>query len=310
MKLSHISSESSIQTCYDEYIRYCEVRNLSRATILYYKDSYRRFAEFIDTSQAVSAITPNTISEYVIYIRNNKKINDISAQTYIRAIRAFCYYLMSERYIDRFKINLPKAVEKIKTTYSTAELKRLLQKPNTKRCSFVEFRTWVYVNYLLSTGNRLSSALNLKIEDIDLTNGYITLHTTKNKTEQVIPLSASLARVLQDYLSIRGGKPSDYLFCNDKGGKLSSEGLKSALDRYCTQRNVTPRGSHALRHSFAKMYLMNGGDVFRLQKLLGHKDISVTRKYLDLLPEDLKQGYDELNPLDTLTRNKDKIRMR
>lgn len=310
MRFTRNSENYSIQSCFEKFIRSCEAKNLSRATIQFYENSHKRFSQFIDTSLAVSAITPDTINEYILFIRNNTKANDVSTQTYIRAIRAFCYYLMDMGYLGEFKIRLPKAVEKLKTTYTRAELAKLIKKPNLMKCSWVEFRTWAYTNYLLSTGNRLRSAQNVKIGDIDIDTGYIILKTTKNKTEQVIPISESLRKVLVEYIAIRGGHAEDYLFCSEQGEQLSAEGLKSSFDRYCKDRNVPQRGSHALRHSFAKMYLMNGGDIFRLQKLLGHKDISVTRKYLDLLPEDLKQDYDKLNPLDSMKMNKDRITMK
>lgn len=309
------SQTITINQAISEFIKHCEAKNLSAASVRYYKDGLNRFSMFTDTRKDVDTICKSLINDYIIYIQQELKVCDISAQSYTRSVRAFCYYLMNEEYIDRFKIRLPKATEKIKTTYTKDELLKLLKKPDMKHCTFSEFRTWVYVNYLLGTGNRLNSVKNICIGDIDFTDGYVTLRKTKNKTEQVIPISADLSKVLKEYLSIRCGEADDYLFCSDTGRKLSDEGLQSALDRYCEKRGVKPRGSHALRHSFAKMYLLNGGDIFRLQKLLGHKDISVTRKYLDLLPEDLKQDYNKLNPLDSLheqqrQQNSTKIVMR
>ena len=62
--------------------------------------------------------------------------------------------------------------------------------------------------------------------------------------------------------------------------------------------------------TFAKKYLLAGGDVFRLQKLMGHSDISVTKEYVEMFSEDLKMDYDRFNPLDNMIGNKQKIKMK
>ena len=76
-------------------------------------------------------------------------------------------------YMPSFKIVIPMADKKLKETYTDSELKVLLEKPDIKTCSFSEYRIWVFSNYLLATGNRISTALNLRIEDIDFMNNPI-----------------------------------------------------------------------------------------------------------------------------------------
>ncbi|MFW6015548.1 MAG: tyrosine-type recombinase/integrase [bacterium] len=92
-------------------------------------------------------------------------------------------------YLDSFKVDLVKEKKKIKVTYTDAEIRILLKKPNLKKCLFAEYRNWVVINYLLATGNRVGSIVNLKIKDVDFDSGYIHLKFIKNRREQVIPLS-------------------------------------------------------------------------------------------------------------------------
>ena len=69
---------------------------------------------------------------------------------------------------------------------------------------------------------------------------------------------------------------------------------------------------HLFRHTYAKLYIQAGGDPFRLQKLLGHADLTMTRRYVALYADDLRANYDALNPLEQLTRKNrhgDKIKM-
>ena len=74
---------------------------------------------------------------------------------------------MENEYIEEFKIKLPKVQESVKEIYTDEELKLLLKKPNIKECTFTEFRIWAFENFLVSTGQRLETALNVKIRDID-----------------------------------------------------------------------------------------------------------------------------------------------
>ena len=90
----------------------------------------------------------------------------------------------------------------------------------------------------LGTGNRISTALDLHIDDINFHSGPITLRKTKNRKQQIIPLSHTLADILQEYLQIRGGEPEDYLFCNEYGGKALDRTYQQLVRRYNIKRNV------------------------------------------------------------------------
>jgi len=116
-------------------------------------------------------------------------------------------------YVEKFKIELPKVEKKIRETYTASEIEKLLVKPNLKKCRFSEYRNWVIINYLLSTANRISTAINLRIRDLNFEDDEIILRKTKNKRQYTIPMNKHLKKILIEYLSYRKGKPEDYLFC-------------------------------------------------------------------------------------------------
>ena len=66
---------------------------------------------------------------------------------------------------------------------------------------------------------------------------------------------------------------------------------------------------HLFRHSFAKQWIMAGGDMFRLQKILGHSDLSITREYVQMFGQDLQIDFENFNPLDRMTQKKERIKM-
>ena len=309
IKMQQNDSKINIQQAYEKFILSCRNKNLSVKTIQYYESEYNRFSHYVNQHDSVKTITSQLIQQYCLHLQTETNANDVSIQTYMRGIRAFCYYLMRTDYIPTFHITLPRAQKKIKPTYTDAELETLLKKPNKKSCTFAQYRTWVYILYLLSTGNRISSVANIRIKDIDFQNGYISLTHTKNKQQQIIPMSTQLNTILQEYLAIRGGNADDFLFCGDEGQPLGVSGLETAIKRYMRPFGIQG-GSHKMRHTFAKKYLLAGGDVFRLQKLMGHSDISVTKEYVEMFSEDLKIDYDRFNPLDNMIGNKQKIKMK
>ena len=191
-----------------------------------------------------------------------------------------------QRFLNRCRIK--NLTEKIKETYSDEELQILLQKPDISNCSFSRYKTWVFESYLLGTGNRLSTALAVKKRDIDFDGGTIRLPTTKNRRQQIIPLANSLAKVLQEYLTFRGGEPDDYLFCDEYGARAKEQTYRQLVRRYNLSRNVTKTSCHLFRHTFAKHWILAGGDIFRLQKILGHSDLTVTKEYVQMFGQDLK----------------------
>ncbi len=303
-------SNLSIQEAFDLFIRKCKIKNLTDLSISSYEKKMVHFYEFIDKSEPITAVTKDTVDDYILWLRENTEANDITINSYLRSVRAFLYFCMEDRYIPTFKIQLIKAEKKIKETYTDDELVRLLEKPDVDNCSFSCHKTWVFENYLLGTGNRISTALDLHIGDINFQSGVIILRKTKNRKQQIIPLSATLAEILQGYLQIRGGESDDYVFCNEYGEQASCRTYQQLVRRYNRKRGVERTSCHTFRHTFAKNWILNSGDMFRLQKILGHSDLTVTKEYVNMFGQDLQMDFEKFNPLDNLkSRSKGTIKM-
>lgn len=303
-------SNLSIQEAFDLFIRKCKIKNLTDLSISSYEKKMVHFYEFIDKSEPITAVTKDTVDDYILWLRENTEANDITINSYLRSVRAFLYFCMEDKYIPTFKIQLIKAEKKIKETYTDDELVRLLEKPDVDNCSFSCYKTWVFENYLLGTGNRISTALDLHIGDINFQSGVIILRKTKNRKQQIIPLSATLAEILQGYLQIRGGEADDYVFCNEYGEQASCRTYQQLVRRYNRKRGVEKTSCHTFRHTFAKNWILNSGDMFRLQKILGHSDLTVTKEYVNMFGQDLQMDFEKFNPLDNLKgRSKGIIKM-
>lgn len=189
-------SNLSIEEAFELFIRKCKIKNLTDLSISSYEKKMIHFYEFVDKGEPITAITRDTVDDYILWLRENTQANDITINSYLRSVRAFLYFCMESKYIPTFKIQLIRAEKKIKETYTDEELMRLLEKPDVDNCTFSCYKTWVFENYLLGTGNRISTALDLHIGNINFQSGVIILRKTKNRKQQIIPLSATLADIL------------------------------------------------------------------------------------------------------------------
>ena len=179
VKISKSTSE-----CLDIFIKHCQTKNLSPETIKTYRYECEAFIKWYKEEQEktdIEDITADTLGEYIIFLQE-KEISQTYIATKLRQLRAFLYFCMDREYLVKFTVTIPKADEVIKEPYTQKELERLIKKPTSS--NWVEWRCWAMVNYLLSTGNRLATVVNIKIEDIDFYTNLIKLTTLKNRKQQ------------------------------------------------------------------------------------------------------------------------------
>jgi len=283
----------------EELTRFKRLQNLSPRSIDFYEDCGKFFAEFYGGDTTCTEISEETFYDYIEYLQVNKpKIKPATLHSYLTGARAIFYFGMKKGYINEFKVQLPKMDEVVKETYTDQEIMALLKKPDMKKSEFTDYRNWVLVNYILGTGNRAGTIINIKIGDVDFDSGNIILKVLKGRKQYYIPISKSLAAILREYLSYREGEPDDPLFCNTYGQPLTLNRLEYEIAKYNKSRGVGKTSIHAFRHTFAKQWVLNGGDIFRLQKILGHRSLDMVRQYVNMYGNDIHRDFDRFNPLD------------
>ena len=294
------SQDKIVKEAFDDFITIKKALNKSSATIRDYQNSYKCFIEFFSENRLCNEIEEKTVFDYLIYLKKNKPhLAEQSVATYIRQLRTILKFFMENGYTKTFKITLPSADEPIKGAYSDEEVKRLVEKPKiSDKCSFSNIRDWALACYLLGTGNRLSTVSNIKIKDIDFKSREIIIRKAKNRKQQFIPLSNELRLILIEYLQYRKGEPDDFLFCNMYGNQLVPESVKTCIAKYNRSRGVARTSVHLYRHTFAKNWILNGGDSFRLKTILGHSTLDMVNKYVAIYGNDLKRDYECFSVLD------------
>lgn len=294
------TNDKVLAEAFENFIRHKKINNLSSESILYYNRCYKTFCQFHNPTLPCNTITQDVVERYTEFLQS-KNIVDITVNSYLRGVRAMLYYFMERGYLQEFSVKLIRFNKKIKETYTNEELDILLKKPNLKICAFAEFRGWVMINYLLGTGNRLSTMINVKCGDIDFDNNVIRLTKVKNRKEQIVPLSSTLREILKEYLLYRKGDSEDFLFSTVYGEGMTKSGVTTAIKTYNIDRGVAKHSIHLFRHTFAKLWILNGGDIFRLQKMLGHSSIDIVKEYVNMFSSDLQVDFDQFNPLESIS---------
>lgn len=231
------------------------------------------------------------IDDYIIHMKQDMGLKDSTINIRLRAVRA--WFVWAE---EVYEIKLPtikpiKEDKIVKECYSIEEIEKLLREPN--KLKFDKYRDWVMINFLLCTGSRLSSIVNVHIEDIDFEAHTILFRHSKNRKQYIIPLAKQLEVVLKEYIAVLPSE-IEFLFPTQWGTQLSTIGCQQAIRRYCKERGVEKGGMHKFRHTFATSYARQTHDVFRLQKLLNHSSLEMSRRYVNLSNEDLAEGFNEV----------------
>jgi len=293
----------------NKYLDNCRQRNLSEITILHYRESYRHFYKFYGKDMPLAAMDKTRFDDFLGYLRSITE-NDLTIQSYQKNLITVLRFLMKEGDVKRFDMQRVKATEKSVETYSDEELRILLKKPNLRKCSFVEYECWVIVNFLFSTGVRERSLINIKVGDVDLDNAILTVRVTKNRKVLVIPISQALVSILKEFLKHRKHNgQDDWLFCNTYGDQLIKTRCYQMIQKYHYDRGVETTGLHRYRHTFAKHWILNGGNVVTLSKLLGHSSLDITQHYINLVTTDLTKQVEEINLLDKFSSTKKKMKL-
>lgn len=294
--------KSPVEQYFSLFLSSAAARGVKDKTLQTYKQHFHSISKRMDVTVPMDCLNSSDLDNMILKMRE-EGLSDCSINSYTRTLKVFFSWCNEEGH-SNLNIKLYKAAETVKEVYTDDELLVLLKKPEAN-CNFCEYRNWVIINFLLNSGCRAATVRNIQNQDVDLARKQIVLRHTKNGKVQVIPLCSSMVAILRDYMVVRGGGGSDYLFCNEFGGLLTENALRLAIVRYNTARGVQRTSIHAFRHTFARKYLVDcGGDAFSLQRLMGHSTLKMTRHYCNLFNDDIIESHEQRSPLTHLTRSK------
>jgi len=278
-------------------------RGLSRNTIISYRKDLSYYADFLQ-SRGIDGAGKTSKSEIINFMlyQKDKGLSANSISRRLAAIKVFYRFLLRERILKHDPSSLidsPKLWKKIPETLSINEVEALLSVPNIRDRQGA--RDKAILETLYATGMRVSEAVNLKIENVNMDIGFLRCLGKGNK-ERVIPLGSKAIASIRRYLAFSRpiflrNKENDALFVNRFGKKLSRQSLWKMIKKYSRQARIKkPMWPHILRHSFATHLLEKGADLRSVQEMLGHANISTTQIYTHVNKDRLKAIHKMFHP--------------
>ncbi len=316
--------DSFIDNLLVQYQRSLEAGNKSPKTISGYMDTLRRYSHFLNKNSLDKSVNELGRQELESYIRDlqestrwpnriniGKDRGKLSATTiydHARDIKTFWSWLFHYGYIEvnaLAKFSLPKVPETIIKTLPLEQIKSFLNAID--RLTSVGARNYCITLLLIDTGMRISEVVEIRLANLDLTMCLVKI-TGKGGKERTGSIHMSTRKKLLKYMQHHRHNlcklDSPYLFPASDGNHISINSVQQAIRRIAQQAG--PSGikchAHLFRHTFATMFLANGGDVMVLKDILGHKSILTTQKYIHLLPEDLQRQHWRYSPIGDLFR--------
>ena len=218
---------------------------------------------------------------------------------YVRGLKAFGNWCAAEELGEAagFRaLRRPRVPRRLIAPFTDAELQRML--------ALAEPRERAIVLLLLDTGLRLAEAQQLRVGDLR-PDGTVRV-MGKGSRERIVPVGATARRAVVRYVAgRRAARPGDALFVGARGGPIQRRTLQRAIADLGRRAGVGTRCSpHTFRHTFARSFLVNGGDVFSLQQILGHTTLDMVRRYVSLTEADLVARHRAASPADRLARGR------
>ena len=288
----------------DTFLNYLSVeRGLSRNTIISYREDLNTYLDFIEKSdiEVLSKISKNNITNFM-FAQKERGIAVNSIARRLAAIRMFHRFLTRERIVKddpSTLIDSPKLWKRIPETLTLNEVEALIEQPDTRCAQGIRDRA--ILETLYATGMRVSEAVNLKKDNVNLDIGFLRC-VGKGDKERVIPLGKKAIASINRYLEAARPKflkekESEFLFVSRFGKNISLQSFWKILKKYARLARIKkPIKPHTLRHSFATHLLEHGADLRSVQEMLGHSNISTTQIYTHINKDRLKNIHRQFHP--------------
>lgn len=280
---------SNLPTRIETFLAAKKIDGLSYNTLKSYRESLRAFARRVH--KPVQAITTDDLRSYIAYLGDERHLRDSSTQTHINVLRSFFGWLTDEEVIQRNPMRKIKSlrIDRMRSRHPlTAEQMEIL------RDGCQTYKERALLEFLVSSGCRLSEVVGLRVDEIDWHARRATVIGKGNKQREVY-FSVRAKYMLERYISTRPG--GDALFASSRapylpmGPRSIQKTVAQLGKRLLTSRHVHP---HLMRHTFASAALNGGMDLTVIQHLLGHADPKTTLIYAELSPRRIQYEYERI----------------
>jgi integrase/recombinase XerC len=271
-----------LKQAHTQFIEHLSLKHRARATIVAYSKDIDQLIQFIELSgkKSIEEVKREDLEAFLKKLSGDS-YTPKSISRKINSIKTFSRFLKASGAISMdpaIEIEHPKYEVKPPRVLSKLEYRAL------RDACRGDIRTYAIVELFLQTGVRIGELANLTTDDVH----DIDLHIAAQEghAERNVPLNKAGKEALNSYLKIRNGSaPSKALFITKTGKQLLIRNIRTAIDRYFRIAGIENAKVNDLRHTFIAHHLMAGTPITTLSKLVGHKRLSTTEKYLELIKD-------------------------
>jgi len=293
----------------DLFISFKQAEGLRERTLQDYFYTFKEFSKYIDFHKQIDEHALKLAVIEFLKSKANKQ-----PATYNRPysnLHTFFEWCKRNNFLSKNPIK----VLGLKKKRDDGKLKHVEEEAIKKLLSVIDVKTYAglrdYALILLTldTGIRPKEAFALTFEDIDFERLTVTIRKEYSKTnkERILPISPQTAQTLKALFEVTPKDWDNKVFHTVEGNEMTINRWEKRLSEYSKKIGckITP---YQLRHTFAIMFLRNGGNVFALQYEMGHEDISTTKRYLQLTQQDIRQQHMVASPVNNFVKRTTKVK--
>jgi integrase/recombinase XerD len=290
-------------------------RGLATNTLSSYRRDLRRYSAFLADRgiDDPARVTEADVSDFLMRLRegdaDHVALGAGSAARAVVAARGFHRFVLREGLstTDPAKgVRPPARPKRLPKALGVSDVGRLLEVAG-RAGTALALRDRALLEFLYGTGARISEAVGLDVDDLDLESGVVLLRG-KGSKERMVPVGSYASSAVAAYLTRarptlvsvaarRSLERRSALFLNSRGGRLSRQSAWTVLRKTAIAAGLTVEVSpHTLRHSFATHLLDGGADVRVVQELLGHASVTTTQVYTLVTMDTLREVYATSHP--------------
>ncbi|OGK22678.1 hypothetical protein A3H80_00820 [Candidatus Roizmanbacteria bacterium RIFCSPLOWO2_02_FULL_37_19] len=267
---------SDLRSLVTSFIEYLDSQGKSQHTIVAYKKDLEQFIGYLSSKDKtdIKEVAKDDIEGFIQKLLGENYTKK-SASRKLNSIRTFFRYLKRE---DIIKQNPSLEVSHPKYTQAPPRILSKLEYRALRDFAKEDDRTYAMVEILLQTGVRIGELAEIKTNDI--TDEGLKVEN------RVIPLNKAVRKAVSDYLKIRYSGSTEFLFTTKTGRQLLVRNIRSIITRCFREVGIENAKVQDLRNTFIAYQLQNGASISYISKIVGHKRLSSTEKYLDLVKQD------------------------
>lgn len=296
-----LSQQDYLPILIDSFLVDRRSQGLSPDTIGFYRKKLNYFLAFCD-SQVVTQVlqlTPDLIRRFLLQLSEHHNAGGVHAC--FRPLRTFLYWVESEEIMPADWRN---PMRKVKAPHLSVEPIDPVSIEDAARMlavcgdGFSGIRDKAMILTLLDSGARASEFISLNLEDVDLASGSTLIRKGKGRKPRVVFFGRKSRRAIRAYLRLRRDT-NPALWLTDERERMTYSALRGVIRRRAQGAGLSREPSlHDFRRAFALTMLRSGVDIFALQRLMGHADLQVLRRYLAQTDEDIQVAHLRGSPVD------------